>query len=456
MTTNLDERLRDFLADEGRRVTSGAPSLDEAVGRLAPRLAPAGHRSPRRFVILAAAALLTAAAAASAIGIGSGLVRLPLVIDTPSVPTEREAVFEVALHYYTSRDGLSGVLERVSEPARIHARLPDGWVSTDSGMRNDLDEPEHAVTISFWAVEGVSLVPCGGDGGGADPPMMRTLDGLAEAFTIWWQGNVPSEMWVVDGPPPGQPGTTAPASTTVSGFRARYIEVRFPDSVDTNECPGGRYATWRNADGVVRRHAPGEVSRIWIVEVGPPRGGGGRVPETSTPLLVVDAASRGQPSPDALTELAGIIDSLRIEAPPAMTPDPSGRYDSNAAVPLETIITEDLGLSGLKRLDPDEFLGRRSAEIVMAGGPLDDVEAWAGPVGENWLTVARVAGTDGPDLRAAILEVGGGPLAETVAGKDVVSEEGGDRRVYSYFLDDVWIIVLGERSSAIQVLSQLP
>jgi len=88
-----------------------------------------------------------------------------------------------------------------------------------------------------------------------------------------------------------------------------------PDSADTDECTGGRYATWRNADGVVRRHAPGDVSRIWIVEVGPPRGGGGIVPGTSTPLLVVDAASRGELSPEALTELAEIIDSLRIEAP---------------------------------------------------------------------------------------------------------------------------------------------
>jgi len=321
MTTNLDERLRDFLADEGRRVTSGAPSLDEAVGRiaprLAPRLAPAGHRSPRRFVILVAAALLTAAA--SAIGIGSGLLRLPLVIDTPSVQTEREAVFEVALHYYTSRDGLSGVLARVPEPARIHARLPDGWVSTDSGMRNDLDGPEHAVTISFWAVDGVSLVPCVEFGDGADPPMMRTLDGLADAFTIWWQGDAPSEMWP-DGPPPGQPSTTGPASTTVSGFRSRYIEVRIPDSLDTGECTGSRYATWRNADGIVRRHAPGEVSRIWIVEVGPARGGGGTVPAKSTPLLVIDAASRGELSPEGLTELAEIIDSLRIEAPRQQTP----------------------------------------------------------------------------------------------------------------------------------------
>jgi len=319
MTTNFDDRLRDFLADEGRRVTSAAPSLDEAVGRLAPRLAPAGPRSSRRFAILVAAALLTIAAAASAIGIGSGLLRLPLVIDTPSVQSEREAVFEVALHYYTSRDGLTGILARPPEPARIQARVPDGWVSTGSGMRNDLGGPQHAVTISFWAVDGVSVVPCVDVGDGADPPMMRTLDGLAEAFTVWWQGDAPNEMWP-DGPPPGQPSTTRPASTTVSGFRSRYIEVRIPDSLDTGECTGSRYATWRNADGIVRRHAPGEVSRIWIVEVGPARGGGGMVPAKSTPLLVIDAASRGELSPEGLTELAEIIDSLRIEAPRQQTP----------------------------------------------------------------------------------------------------------------------------------------
>jgi len=59
------------------------------------------------------------------------------------------------------------------------------------------------------------------------------------------------------------------------------------------------------------------VSRIWIVEVGPPDLGLPRnaVPETSTPLLVIDASTGGEPSPEALAELADIIDSLRIGPP---------------------------------------------------------------------------------------------------------------------------------------------
>jgi len=314
MTTDVDDRLRDFLADEGGRSTLAAPSFEEAVGRLAQRLAPRAQRTPRRLMVILAAALLTAAALGSAIGIGSGWLRLPLVIDTPSIPTNGDAVLEVGLHYYTREGGVQGIVARVPEPTRIHAGLPEGWASTGSGLTSEPDEPERALAISFWAVDGVSTAPCTDVGEGADPPMMRTLDGLAEAFTLWWTGGAPSEMWPA-GPPPGQPRTTEPTSTTVSGFRARYLEVRIPGMVDTGECPSG-YATWRNADGVVRRHGPDDVSRIWIVEVGPPDlvyGNG--VPQTPSPLLVIDASSGGEPSPEALAELADIIDSLRIEPP---------------------------------------------------------------------------------------------------------------------------------------------
>ena len=239
-------------------------------------------------------------------GGGAGAATDPTVQPTQTQPP-REAVFDVALHSY---EDMSGGLVRASEPTRIHAQLPDGWVADESGMSMNSDEAGGSVAVTFWAVDAVFTEPCNGDGR-ADPPMMRSLDGLAEAFTGWWHGDGPypgREGYI---PPIGQPSTSQPADTTVSGLRARYSELRVPDDFDADECVGGRYATWRNADGVERHHRPGDVSRIWIVAV---------APFPSTPLLVIDATSQGEPSPEGLTELAVIIDSLRIEARPEEAP----------------------------------------------------------------------------------------------------------------------------------------
>lgn len=240
-----------------------------------------------------------------------------------STATTAPTVFETALHYYTTDEGMTPVA--VPEPTRIEARLPDGWESSGSGVTRDAgDGPDPAVAISFWAVDAVFIEPCNAVGPhGADPPMMRSLDGLAEAFTLWWQGDALNEWWAWN-PPPDLPSTTHPINTTVSGFHARYLEVRIPETVDVESCQGGRYATWRNADDVERRHGPGEVSRIWIVEVGQPSEFGSNrflpMPATSIPLLVIDASSVGEPSPETLAELEDIIASLRIEGPGAGDP----------------------------------------------------------------------------------------------------------------------------------------
>ena len=264
----------------------------------------------------AAAAIVTVvvAAAAAFYAFGSGPNVGSGGTETPSIPPESGAAFDVALHYYadeTDEGGYYGVLTRVPGPTRIHSRLPDGWVATDSGMTMTSDEAGHSLAISFWAVDAVFIEPCHSEGR-ADPPMMHTLDGLAGAFTGWWQGDAPD--WGDPASPPRDlPSTTEPIPATVSGFRARYLEVRIPDDVDTHDCIGGRYTTWRNADGVERHHQPGDVSRIWIVEVGSPPGQ--PEPGTSTALLVIDAASHGEPSPEDLTGLSDIIDSLRFDAP---------------------------------------------------------------------------------------------------------------------------------------------
>ena len=289
---------------------------------------PLRARSLTFFMRVAAVIVVVAVAGVAALyafGAGPNIGFGPSA-DPTSIPSDTEPVFDVALHYYT----MDGDPVRDPEPTRIHARLPDGWVADESGMRMDSDEAERSVAISFWAVDAVFTEPCNGDGR-ADPPGMETIDGLANTFRSRWFG---------DGPL-GQPTTTEPVPTTVSGFRARYLEVRIPDDFDPDECLGGRYATWRNADGVERHQRPGDVSRIWIVEVGPTYDPPPYYP--TTPLLVIDATSQGEPAQEGLTGLADIIESLRIESGEEATADDgSAASEPSASVAASQALVQEI------------------------------------------------------------------------------------------------------------------
>jgi Tol biopolymer transport system component len=75
--------IRAFLDDEARRAVAAAPSLDQAVGRLAPRIGGQPSGASQRPIVLLAATLLLVAALATAVAVGSGILRLPFVIDDP-------------------------------------------------------------------------------------------------------------------------------------------------------------------------------------------------------------------------------------------------------------------------------------------------------------------------------------------------------------------------------------
>lgn len=90
MTTVNDDLIRAFLAGEARRAVAAAPSLDEAVGRLAPRIGGRPSGASQRLIVLLAATLLLVAALGTAIAVGSGILRLPLVIDDPEIEPMRE------------------------------------------------------------------------------------------------------------------------------------------------------------------------------------------------------------------------------------------------------------------------------------------------------------------------------------------------------------------------------
>lgn len=142
MTTKADDRIRAFLIDEARRVTVTAPSLDEAVATLAPRLTPRSTGGSRGLVVLLAAALLLAALAAT-IAIGSGLLRLPLVNDlapTGTLPAEQTAVIARQVAALNSRDA-EAFVDVFADDGAFNPRGTFGLLS--GGFSNTLSIADH-------------------------------------------------------------------------------------------------------------------------------------------------------------------------------------------------------------------------------------------------------------------------------------------------------------------------
>jgi len=189
MTTANDSEIRAFLADEARRALTAAPSLDEAIGRLAPRVAGRPTGASHRLIVLLAASLLLVAALGTAIALGSGILRLPLVNDSeePSVdlgifePVAGRIVYgfdnsEGETYRVYGEDGIWGLdpassglatpVQLTSEPG-----TPLGWSSDGTrlliqrGNQNLVvlhsDGSETLVTEQPWGLKGASISPDG-------------------------------------------------------------------------------------------------------------------------------------------------------------------------------------------------------------------------------------------------------------------------------------------------------
>ncbi len=145
MSVGTDEGIKAFLAEEGRRVASTAPPLEEVVRAVAPRVDPRTGGSSRTLMVLLAASLVLTAALASAIAIGSGLVRLPSNPEVP--PAEIQAAYEAVFLQFEATVAPGG--EREAVPAagrevvvvgvgatgqeREIARISGGWTTYGVG-----------------------------------------------------------------------------------------------------------------------------------------------------------------------------------------------------------------------------------------------------------------------------------------------------------------------------------
>ena len=200
--------------------------------------------------------------------------------------------------------------------ARVSFDVPPGW--SGEGGYAVLKDGEPEVGLVPHTIDRVYLEPCswiGAEARGdiADPPLRRTLDGLAEALTAWWGVGFSAGPTLAPGSsfPPTRPIATKPTNVTFAGLDGRYVEVRTPTDLDIATCDEGKYVMWEDAAGGQRwTYGPGAVDRLWIVEVD------SFSPDAAGGLLVIDAASQPGTSPEGLAELQAIVDSIEIELLP--------------------------------------------------------------------------------------------------------------------------------------------
>jgi hypothetical protein len=210
--------------------------------------------------------------------------------------------------------------------ARVTFDVPAGWSGEGgSAILKGGAQPPDGLAFAAMTIDRVYLDPCRWEiaesrGAFADPPLMRSLDGLAEALTAWWGVGFAAPAPTL--PPdasfgPTLPSATQPTTVALGGLEGRYVEVRTPADLELTDCDSDQYTLWADATGGQRYvQGPGELDRLWIVDLDGTTSrteDDGSVSDIHGGLLVIDAASHPETSPEDLAELQAIIDSIDID-----------------------------------------------------------------------------------------------------------------------------------------------
>ena len=200
--------------------------------------------------------------------------------------------YSIRLHRYTT----AGTAIPLSKRQRGIVTVPRGWSASGTGVLGPA-----GMRVTLGSVATVYLDPCRWRTsalGTADPPLMRTLGGLSEAFSAWWVPDAtPAEGYE---PPPFAPTATEAIDVPRYSQFGRYVELTVPEEVNLADCDGGEYRIWEDLDGNARlARAPGEHIRIWIVDYEPG-------------LLVVDASVLPGTSSEDIAELDELLPTLWV------------------------------------------------------------------------------------------------------------------------------------------------
>jgi len=218
---------------------------------------------------------------------------------------------DVDLHDWAPSGG--GAVMR-SGAARVTFDVPDGWVGFEDWAINKAGAgTSGTLAMAPMTIESIFLDPChwagaAGRRGPDDWERGRTANGLADGLWTSWASAASPGYAARAGDAPTSPTATKPTAAMLAGLGARYVEIRAPADLDLAACDGGQYTLWVDLLGGQRYiHRAGEINRLWVVDVA---GSDDTLPGG---LLVLDAASHPDSSPEDLAELQAIIDSVQIE-----------------------------------------------------------------------------------------------------------------------------------------------
>jgi len=235
-----------------------------------------------RIVIAAAAVIVLALIVVNALP-KSGGVGGPPTAPSPTPRSLTGAIVPMKPGTYLAADPFL---------VRVTFTLPEGWEGGIGGpYLVALDQAQGSGSVSFSIFTDVAVDPCHFNGF-ANPPVGSSVDDLATALA-------------------SLPGVTAtsPGAVTLGGYQGKQLTLTAPASFATCTLSSdGQFRIWQLPLGATNDMSPGEVDKIWILDVGGQR-------------LVVDAPQLLGESAADIAAVQGVLDSIHLapgsSAPPA-------------------------------------------------------------------------------------------------------------------------------------------
>ncbi|HEX9375147.1 MAG TPA: hypothetical protein VGB19_02760 [Actinomycetota bacterium] len=173
------------------------------------------------------------------------------------------------------------------DSVRITFTVPRGYESWDLGVLTTTRPKD--LGVSFWKVSDVPADPCHWRRGG--PPVGPTVDDLATALANQSRRHA-----------------TTPTDVKLDGYAGKHLTLTVPANIDFNhgldefmDCDQGAFYSW-DPDGAFGRYhqGPNQVDELWILDIHGFR-------------LVIDAAYYRNTATRYVSEIRGIVGSVRIE-----------------------------------------------------------------------------------------------------------------------------------------------
>ena len=178
---------------------------------------------------------------------------------------------------------------------RVTFTVPADWEGIMGGpYLVDLGKAAEPRTVSFQIFDTVYADPCDFTKGPLDPLPGPSVDDLATALA-------------------GLPrlDVAAPTDITIDGYRGKQLTLTAPsDMTGCTLSPDGNLLTWELPLGARVGMTPGEVDRVWILDVDGQR------------LVIVAPERLGALNDAGKAEVQAVLDSIRI-APANSTASPS-------------------------------------------------------------------------------------------------------------------------------------